>query len=54
MSEKIPIAHFVGEEIPTDWRLRLADEDGEDGDEELYETPEEITGMLGFDPKELS
>ncbi len=54
MSEKIPEAHFVGEEVPIDWRLRLADEADEDDDEELDETPEEITGMLGFDPKDIA
>ena len=35
-----------------DWRDRPEEFDPDD--EELYETPEDIVTMLGFDPKEFS
>lgn len=49
---KIPDVHFVNED-KRNWRLRLADESDDDSDEELDKTPEDVVGMLGFDPKEL-
>lgn len=35
-----------------DWRKELADREEPDDDEELDETPEDVVGMLGFDPLE--
>jgi hypothetical protein len=45
-------AQFDGQELQPDWRVRLADESDEDDDEELEETPADVVGMLGFDPKD--
>jgi len=47
----IPGVHFgeVGEE-PVDWRKSVDDQDLDD-DEELDETPKDVVGILGFDPK---
>jgi hypothetical protein len=54
-TERIPEAHFGPVKTTTriNWRAKLRDLDEPDDDEELSETPLDIVGMLGFDPKDL-
>lgn len=52
-SSLIPEAHFGNAESPLpDWR-KEAPADEADDDEELPETPSDVTAMLGFDPLEF-
>lgn len=46
--------NFGGDDASkVDWRKKLADEQDEDNDQPMDETPEDVKGMLGFDPYEL-
>ena len=45
----LPDVQFGGSDEPLDWR-EMPDDDTPDDDAELAETPEEVVGMLGFDP----
>ena len=49
-----PNTHFGNNhsENPPDWRNVLRNEKHKDDDEELERTPDDVVGMLGFDPKE--
>jgi hypothetical protein len=50
LKKKLPDAHFgKAHNTPMDWEKYESDDDA--GDEEMDETPADVKGMLGFDPK---